>query len=41
MLRLEEISQASAILEGIAFETPLVYSNYLSSRFDARVYLKL
>jgi threonine dehydratase len=41
MLRLEEINQASAILEGIAFETPLVYSNYLSSRFDAKVYLKL
>ena len=41
MLRLEEINQAATILEDIAFETPLVYSNYLSSRFDAKVYLKL
>ena len=41
MLHLEKINQAAAILEGIAFETPLVYSNYLSSRFDAKVYLKL
>jgi len=41
MVNIDKINQAAEILKGVAFETPLVYSNYLSRRFDARVYLKL
>jgi threonine dehydratase len=41
MVTIDKISQAAEILKGVAFETPLVYSNYLSLRFDARVHLKL
>jgi len=41
MVKIDKINQAAEILRGVALETPLVYSNYLSRRFDARVYLKL
>jgi len=41
MVKIDKINRAAEILKGVAFETPLVYSNYLSRRFDARVYLKL
>jgi threonine dehydratase len=41
MLKVDKINQAAEILKDVAFETPLVYSNYLSRRFDAKVYLKL
>ena len=35
------IHQAADILKNVAYKTPLVYSNYLSRRFQAEVYLKL
>ena len=41
MASIEQINQAADILQGVAFETPLVYSNYFSRRFAARIYLKL
>jgi threonine dehydratase len=41
MTKIERIYQAAEILRGVVYETPLVYSNYLSRRFDARVHLKL
>jgi len=41
MVKIDKINQAAEILKDIAFETPLVYSNYLSRQFDAKVYLKL
>jgi threonine dehydratase len=41
MVNLEEIQRAAEVLEGVASRTPLVYSNYLSRRFEANVYLKL
>ena len=41
MVQIDKINQAAEILRDVAFETPLVYSNYLSRRFDAKVYLKL
>lgn len=41
MATIEQINQAAGILQGVAFETPLVYSNYFSRRFEARIYLKL
>ncbi len=41
MVNLTEIKQAAEVLEGVAFKTPLVYSNYFSSRFNANIYLKL
>jgi threonine dehydratase len=41
MVKIAKINQAAEILKGVAFETPLVYSNYLSQQYDARVHLKL
>lgn len=41
MVKIDKINQAAEILKDIAFVTPLVYSNYLSRQFDAKVYLKL
>ena len=41
MVQIEKINQAADILKGAAFETPLVYSNYFSRRFEAEIYLKL
>ena len=41
MVTIAKINQAAEILKDVAFETPLVYSNYLSRKFDARVHLKL
>jgi threonine dehydratase len=41
MVKIDKINQAAEILKDIAFETPLVYSNYLSRQFDAKIYLKL
>ncbi len=41
MIQIEKINQAAEILKGVAFKTPLVYSNYFSLRFNAEVYLKL
>ena len=41
MVQLQSIERAAKVLEGTAIETPLVYSNYFSERYGARVYLKL
>ena len=41
MAKIERINQAAEILRGVVYETPLVFSNYLSRRFDAQVHLKL
>ena len=41
MVTIAKINQAAEILKDVAFETPLVYSDYLSRKFDARVHLKL
>lgn len=41
MVKMDQINQAAEVLKGVAFETPLVYSNYLSRQFDAKVHLKL
>jgi threonine dehydratase len=41
MIETEMIHQAADILKNVAYQTPLVYSNYLSRRFQAEVYLKL
>ena len=41
MASIEQVNQAAEILKGVALETPLVYSNYFSRRFDSRIYLKL
>jgi len=41
MIDIEKINQAADILENVAYQTPLVYSNYFSRRFQAEVYLKL
>ena len=41
MASIEQVNQAAEILTGVALETPLVYSNYFSRRFDSRIYLKL
>jgi threonine dehydratase len=41
MIEIEMIHQAADILKNVAYKTPLVYSNYLSRRYQAEVYLKL
>jgi threonine dehydratase len=41
MVDLEAIERAAEVLKDVVIRTPLVYSNYFSLRFDARVYLKL
>jgi threonine dehydratase len=41
MIQIEVIHQAADILKNVAYQTPLVYSNYFSRRFQAEVYLKL
>jgi threonine dehydratase len=41
MTSTELINQAAEVLKGVAIETPLVYSNYFSRRFESRIYLKL
>ena len=41
MVKIDKINQAAEILKDITFVTPLVYSNYLSRQFGAKVYLKL
>ena len=41
MANIEQINRAAEILKDVVFKTPLVYSNYLSRRFNAKVHLKL
>ncbi len=41
MVDLQAIERAEETLKDVVVRTPLVYSNYFSHRFDARVYLKL
>jgi len=41
MVQLESIKRAAEVLEGVAINTPLVYSTYFSEKSGAPVYLKL